>query len=472
MKRLLLAAVVAALTLLAGAGTAWAYWTASGSQAATGTGDTLPQGTTPSGAVAYSGGNATVTLTFTARTTTTRGAAITNYVVKRYATPTGGAAANTFTCTLPGSCTESGVGNGTWYYTDTPQLGNWTGAESARSAGVLVNTARHFAVTAGTSQIAGTAFGLMLTVQNSDGTTDTTYTGAHTINWTTSAHNSPSGTSPTLPANGQYTFSAGQVSVAAASGATLVDAESGVTIGASDGTISGASAGITVSASTASKLTVTPATTTPTAGAPVNVALTTLDTYGNVATSYAGSATLAWSGAGTATSPGGNAPVMPTSATFSNGTSTISATFYTPGAVNVTANTTNPNLTASAAMTVAAGAPASFKLASCKVNGATVTCGSSFAVGGKNGTMSAYVQVFDAYGNAPTLSGSLSVSVGPTSGNYSVSGSPLTINGTGSPTNQSTTSFTVTHNNGSNNSQTFTVSATGVTSLTFNVTMQ
>lgn len=467
MKRLLLVAVVAALTLFAGAGTAWAYWTASGSQAATGTGDTLPQGTTPSGAVAYSGGNATVTLTFTARTTTTRGAAITNYVVKRYATPTGGTAANTFTCTLPGSCSESGVGNGTWYYTDTPQLGNWTGAESARSAGVLVNTARHFAVTAGTSQIAGTAFGLMLTVQNSDGTTDTTYTGAHTINWTTSAHNSPSGTSPTLPANGQYTFSAGQVSVAATSGATLVDAESGVTIGASDGTISGASAGITVSASTASKLTVTPATTTPTAGAPVNVTLTTLDTYGNVATSYAGSATLAWSGAGTGTSPSGNKPVMPTSATFSNGTSTISATFYTPGAVNVAANTTNPNLTGSGAMTVAAGAPASFKLASCVVNGTPTTCASTFSVGGSGKSMSAYVQAFDAYGNGTTVSGSVSVTSG--SGNYTVTGSPLMINGNGSPANQSTASFTVTHSNNSNNNTTITVSA-GTVSLTFTVT--
>jgi hypothetical protein len=37
-------------------------------------------------------------------------------------------------------CTDQGVPTGTWYYTVTPVLGHWQGAESARSAGAAVDT--------------------------------------------------------------------------------------------------------------------------------------------------------------------------------------------------------------------------------------------------------------------------------------------------------------------------------------------
>jgi hypothetical protein len=37
-------------------------------------------------------------------------------------------------------CTDQGVPTGTWYYTVTPVLAQWTGSESARSAGAAVDT--------------------------------------------------------------------------------------------------------------------------------------------------------------------------------------------------------------------------------------------------------------------------------------------------------------------------------------------
>ncbi|MEW1810192.1 hypothetical protein AB0284_05750 [Pseudarthrobacter phenanthrenivorans] len=72
--------------------------------------------------------------------TTVNGRAATGYTVTRYAAATGGTGspatggcAGTVT-TL--TCTEQNVPGGIWYYTVTPNIALWTGAESPRSTGV------------------------------------------------------------------------------------------------------------------------------------------------------------------------------------------------------------------------------------------------------------------------------------------------------------------------------------------------
>ena len=97
--------------------------------------DTMPQGGAPAGSL--SGTNVTVSW---AAATTAGGHAVAGYTVARYSAPSGGtkvAAGGGCTGTVSGiSCVEQNLPGGTWYYTVTPVISLWTGAESTRSAGV------------------------------------------------------------------------------------------------------------------------------------------------------------------------------------------------------------------------------------------------------------------------------------------------------------------------------------------------
>lgn len=128
---------VTALLLLLGTATAaygfWASTTSSNNAAAAA--DALSPGSKP--AVTASGASLSVSW---AAGTTVNGRAATGYTVTRYATDTGGTGtpatggcAGTIT-TL--TCTEQNVPGGKWYYTITPTIALWTGAESPRSTGV------------------------------------------------------------------------------------------------------------------------------------------------------------------------------------------------------------------------------------------------------------------------------------------------------------------------------------------------
>ncbi|MEA5453774.1 Ig-like domain-containing protein [Sinomonas sp. JGH33] len=136
-SRLSGAALVAGLLAAGGGAAAFAYWQATSStQGGMAAADSLQQGATPSASAAQQ----SVTVSWAAGTTA-GGHAASGYTVRRYNASTGGTpVAATGGCagvlaTL--SCTETGVPNGTWYYTVTPMLGNWSGAESARSGGAL-----------------------------------------------------------------------------------------------------------------------------------------------------------------------------------------------------------------------------------------------------------------------------------------------------------------------------------------------
>ncbi|GAA3317630.1 OmpL47-type beta-barrel domain-containing protein [Arthrobacter ramosus] len=101
--------------------------------------DTMPQGGTPAGSL--NGTNVTVNW---AAVTTPTGHAVAGYTVARYSAPTGGtkiAAGGGCAGIVSGlSCVEQNLPGGTWYYTVTPVISLWTGAESARSTGVAIDT--------------------------------------------------------------------------------------------------------------------------------------------------------------------------------------------------------------------------------------------------------------------------------------------------------------------------------------------
>ncbi|WP_416417654.1 hypothetical protein [Paenarthrobacter aromaticivorans] len=115
-----------------------AFWSSVSSNFGAAKADAVAQGAKPTTSV--SGTSVTVTW---AASTTAAGRSVTGYSIARYPAATGGTAvAATGTCagTVAGlSCVDSGAGTGNWYYTVTPKLSQWQGAESTRSAAAIVD---------------------------------------------------------------------------------------------------------------------------------------------------------------------------------------------------------------------------------------------------------------------------------------------------------------------------------------------
>ncbi|MEV7664118.1 hypothetical protein [Paenarthrobacter sp. NPDC089316] len=111
-----------------------AFWGSVSSGFGAAKADSVAQGAKPATSVA----GTTVTLNWTA-STTAAGRSVSGYSIARYSSATGGTrVAATGTCqgTIAAlSCAEANVPAGTWYYTVTPQLSLWQGAESSRSTG-------------------------------------------------------------------------------------------------------------------------------------------------------------------------------------------------------------------------------------------------------------------------------------------------------------------------------------------------
>ncbi len=116
--------------------------------------------------------------------------------------------------------------------------------DSTGTITVTPGTAASFDVTTEHSgtETAGTPFSVTLTARDADNNIATGYTGAHSLAWTWTATNSPTGVSPTKPADGSQTFASGTVTV---SGFTLTDAGETPTITAT-AEVSGTSGAITV----------------------------------------------------------------------------------------------------------------------------------------------------------------------------------------------------------------------------------
>lgn len=127
--------MAAALVISWGGPAANAFWQTLSSNAGVAKADSIPAVAAPA-AYAASGAASVSWL----QGATVAGRPVAGYNVARYSAATGGTGvaagggcAGTLT-TL--ACTEASLPAGTWYYTVTPVLGAWVGAESARSGGI------------------------------------------------------------------------------------------------------------------------------------------------------------------------------------------------------------------------------------------------------------------------------------------------------------------------------------------------
>jgi TusA-related sulfurtransferase len=129
--------VVIGILLVSGIGSAaYAFWQSiSSSNFAAAVGDVVMPGTKPSASLT----GADISVSWAA-SSTSGGRAATGYTVARYDAATGGSKTSATgacggTVTVL-SCAEQNVPGGTWYYTVTPAIALWDGAESLRSDGV------------------------------------------------------------------------------------------------------------------------------------------------------------------------------------------------------------------------------------------------------------------------------------------------------------------------------------------------
>jgi hypothetical protein len=311
MRRLLttkltgVALCVALIALVSG--TALAYFNTTGTGSASAGVWKL---SSPTITVASPATGGTVALTWEAVTGPGPGAV--TYTVSR----DGGSAGGTCVSTLSvNTCTDGGLGPGTYSYVVTAKWRSWTVVSPVKTAQVTVGPVHHLTLTAASSTpTAGAADNLTVTAKDAGGGTVTTYIGTKSLTFA-GASASPSGTLPTVSdstgsevAFGGATainFSAGVATVASGNNGAMKLYKSGATsVSVSDGSISTETPlAVTVAAAAASKFVLAAAAATLAAGETNNLTITAQDTYGNLATSYTGSKSLTFSGA--PASPGG-----------------------------------------------------------------------------------------------------------------------------------------------------------------------
>ena len=341
---------------------------------------------------------------------------------------------------------------------------------------------------ASTAPAVGAADDLTTTAQDTYGNTVTTYTGSHSLTFS-GASASPSGEMPTVTdssgaaaAFGAATainFNAGVASASGGGNGTMRLYKSGSTsLKVSDGTLTSAATIVTVAAAPAAKLSLSAASTTPTAGATDNLTTTALDAYGNTATAYTGSHNLVFSGANA--SPSGAAPTVVNSAGTAISFGAATALNFTSGvaavasskngvmklnkaeAANIAVSDGSVSTSAGLAVTVGTAAASKLALTHLTVSAGSIGASCFFTCAitglGNSGTVKANVAVTDSLGNPISALGTgHAVKITATAGS-TVVGTPLAIPSTGVA--ESATQFTYT----SKSSGSFTDTITAATS--------
>src|SRR6478609_2916179 len=197
-----------------------------------------------------------------------------------------------------------------------------------------------------TSLVAGGSSNLTTTALDTYGNTATAYAGSHNVTFTGAAAigtNKPtvansSGTATAFGSATALTFTAGIAAVTSSKNGLLKLYASGeADIEVTDGSISTTTPlEVTVAAAGASKFVLTAASTTPVAGEVDNLTATAQDTYSNVATSYAGSKSLTFSGA--SASPSGTVPTVSDSSGVDTAFGSATALTFTAGVATVIAS--------------------------------------------------------------------------------------------------------------------------------------
>jgi len=251
---------------------------------------------------------------------------------------------------------------------------------------------------------------------------------------------------------------------------TLTDAES-TTITVKQGAVSGTSGSFTVNPSTAASLSLSAASTTPTAGVADNLTITALDSFGNTATGYTGAKNLTFGGASTI---GANKPTVSNSSgtatafgattaiTFSSGAATVSGAnngvmkLVKAETAKITVSEGTISNGTGLSVTVTAATAAAMAFVNCSVPAGNTTCTGAIKVGNQS-NMTFNMQTQDAFGNPSAPASALGISFANSDGTFSMgAGSPATI------TPPATTSGQVTLSHGVNGGvDTLTAKATG-----------
>jgi hypothetical protein len=403
---------IAAVVIAVLCGSAFAYFTTTGTGSATAG---LPKLSAPTISSALPAVGGTVALTWTAVIPPGSGT-VTYTVLRDGGEPAGNCPGASSPATVT-TCTDSGLEVGTHTYTVSANWHTWTTTSSSSQAKVTVGQAEELSLKAASATpAAGAADNLTIVALDEKGSTVTTYTGSHNLTFS-GASASPAGTAPTVAnSSGTAVAFGGATAISFTLGvATVTSTKNGVMklyragateINVSDGSIADTTPlALTVAPGAASKLGLSAASTTPTAGGADDLTTTAQDTYGNTVPTYTGSHSLTFSGA--SASPSGEAPTVTDSAgtpaafgsatplSFSAGVATVSGSsngrmkLFKSGATSL--KVTDGTLTSATTAVTVAAAPAS-KL-SLSAASTTPTAGAS-----DNLTTTA----LDAYGNTAT----------------------------------------------------------------------
>jgi hypothetical protein len=297
------------------------------------------------------------------------------------------------------------------------------------------------------SVTAGTSFGLKIAAEDAYGNVATGFTGSLTL----ALSSNPGGS--TLGGRLTATASAG---VASFSGLTLNKVGTGYTLKASGGSLTAATtSGIAVTPAAATHLVVT---TEPpssvTAGSGFSLKITAVDAYGNVATSFTGSVTIAL-----ANNPGGSTLGGTLTVTALHGIATFSGLTLNKVGSGYTLKSSSGGLAAATTSGISVAPAAASQLV------ITTEPPSSVAAGVKFGLA---VTVEDAYGNVVTgFTGSVTLALGNNPGGSTLGGTltVIVVNGIATFTNLTLNKI--------GTGYTLRVSASGLTGRTtnaFNVT--
>jgi hypothetical protein len=395
-------AVAAALALAAALGLsvttsiAPAYWPGAGQGSGLATLATLSAPTISS---ATAGGE-TVELSWSSVTAPGE-SPVEYYVTRDGGTPAGNCPTVSAPSTVT-SCIDTGVPIGTHKYVVRAVWRSWSAASAEQSATVSFGAATHFVLEAtNASPAAGEADNLTITAKDAGNNTVRSYSGTHALLFEGASESSSgskpvvidkSGTSRPFGEGTEINFTEGKAAVGSSKNGVmkLYKAETAHVVVKEGSLSNGAGLALTVKTAATTKLALS-APTEATAGSAFNVTLTATDEYGNTATSYSGTKTLAWSGP--ASSPGGHAPEYPSTATsvaFTSGVGTASGiTLYDAvSAVTLTAKE-GSSLKGTASVAVVAAAAKTLVFATI----AEQTAGTAFTV-----TLTAT----DQYGNTTT----------------------------------------------------------------------
>jgi hypothetical protein len=364
---------------------------------------------------------------------------------------------------------------------------------------IAVNAAaasKYVLAAASATPVAGAADELTITAQDAYGNVATSYTGPHSLVFsTTAASTSPAGNVPTASdssgadiAFGSATtieFAEGVAKASEGDGGEMTLYKSGSTsVKAAEGTTvtTPTAVTVTVAAAPAAKLLLTSSTPTPVAATGFNLTTTAQDAYGNTATSYAGAKNVTFAGA--TASPAGTLPTVVTSAGVATNFGTATGLNFVSGVAtpasskngytklnkvetaSVTATDGTISTVAPLALPVSVGAANRVALLEVTATPGIVSTACYFTCPitslGNSGIVKARAAITDSVGN--TLSNlAKTITVTATTGG-TVTGSPLATPESGPAI--STTEFTYKSPATGNFNHTITVASTGYTSAT------